>query len=124
MAFCGVAPTYPVMCLTAELDGKVAAYGGLQFFGGRHVVCFDIADERLRRPMWLHRVMLRGLEAAVRCGITPIYAMCNEAVPRSRAWLTALGFRELTEAEKDDAIRMLETCQQTPVPHTTWVRHA
>lgn len=122
---CGFAPDYPVMCLTAEVDGNVAAYGGLQLFNGRYWVAFHLADERLRRPMWLHRVMVKGLAAAQRCGISPVYALCDEAVPRSRAWLSALGFRELAAAEKDDEIVMLEVTTRNTAgtaPHTAWIR--
>jgi N-acetylglutamate synthase-like GNAT family acetyltransferase len=121
-AICGFVPTYPVLCLTAEIDGKIAAYGGLQLYGSRHWVAFHLADERLRRPMWLHRIVARGLAAVVRSGISPIYALCDEGKPRSRAWLAALGFRPLREDEKDQDITMLERIEGHAVPHSAWVR--
>jgi N-acetylglutamate synthase-like GNAT family acetyltransferase len=98
----------PATGLTIEKDGKVAASGGIHRFNGRYWVFFNLKDEAMRRPFVLHRLCRRGLALAAKIGMSEIYALCETSRPRSREWLNALGFRRLSDDEKDDEIRLLE----------------
>jgi hypothetical protein len=108
-AVLGFEPDATAIGMTVESDGKVAGYGGVHLYEGRHWVFFHLSDEGLRRPMFLHRLVARSLKVVLAStGITTIYALCNEDRSRAREWLACLGFRPLTDTEKDKAILDLE----------------
>ncbi len=105
----GFVPDHALIGVTAERNGRLACYGGVHLYEGRHWVFFHLADETLRRPMFLHRTVVRGLMAILNGGdIRPVYALCDESKVRAREWLAALGFREMSDHEKDAGIRELE----------------
>lgn len=103
-----VISTNPAFGLTAVRDGEPIGYAGLHFFGGRSWVFFRSSDPSVRTGMFLHRNTLRWLSAAMALGVTNIWAMCDVDMPRSEAWLTALGFRPASDTEKDDTIVTVE----------------
>jgi N-acetylglutamate synthase-like GNAT family acetyltransferase len=119
VASLGFLPNMAAVGVTAEAtDGSVAGYGGFHIHEGRHWVFFHLGDESLRQPMLLHRMVARGIAAAVRAGIGPIHALCEEDRPRAREWLRRLGFRPMRPDEKDAGIMELERHPQ----RSAWVR--
>lgn len=117
----GFEPDAVAIGMTVERDGEIAGYGGIHLFERRHWVFFHLADEGLRRPMFLHRLVVRSLRVVIAStGIKTIYALCEDARPRAREWLTALGFRPLTDTEKDNSIVQLEQQSHS----TAWIINA
>lgn len=108
-----------IIGLTVEIGGAVAAYAGIRQVLGHNWAFFKLLDERARRPALMHRTTLAVLDAAERCGVTPVFTFCDEsASPRAEAWLQRLGFRPLADHEKDADIRATEEI----VGHDTWIR--
>lgn len=124
----GSVPQAVAMGITVErADEAIAGYGGVHLYEGRHWVFFHLAPgtigEALRRPAFLHRLVRRGLAAVDAAGIGPVHALCEEWRPRSREWLAALGFRPMTDAEKDDGIRSLEQSgDERQIAQSAWIR--
>lgn len=111
--------SWPACGITAlDDDGNIMGYGGVQVWKTRRWVFLKVLDERLRRPHFLHRIILRGLEASFEGDMADIFATCDETKPRAREWLARLGFRELTEGEKNDEIREVEAVAN----QRAWVR--
>ena len=104
----GLLVTWPITGLTAEIDGQIAGYAGVHKFGAHHWVFFDVFDDRVRRPFFLHRLVRDVLDGYAASGIGPIYSICDCTVPSARRWHGALGFREVVDAERDDEIRLCE----------------
>jgi hypothetical protein len=113
-----------VMGVTAETeDGRIAGYGGIfRYADRRHWGFFNVFDERYRTPMNVHRITRDIVRIAVDAGIR-IHVICNMGHPRADAWMRALGFRPMEDAEKDDGIRELEAdhCARLKTENRTYV---
>jgi N-acetylglutamate synthase-like GNAT family acetyltransferase len=107
----------PIIGLTAEIDGEVAAYGGIRQVHGTAWAYFAVVNEEARSPFFLHRTMVIALSAAASAGISPIYTFADTSKPRAEAWLKRLGFRPLQEHEKDPVIKATEAS----VNHAPWI---
>lgn len=107
-----------IIGLTACIGDQVAGYAGIRDVHGRAWAFYCILDDRARRPFLVHRTTMAVLTIAARAGIGPVYAFCDDALPRAEAWLKRLGFRLMTDNEKDQQIRMTEAA----VNKLAWVR--
>jgi len=93
--------------ITIVVDGVVAAFGGIFEFDGRRVAFFNLFDKRAARPAVLHRLVKRGLiEAAI--DERPIISFVDHDLPRAEVWHKRLGFRPMTDGEKDWVIEGAE----------------
>lgn len=110
----------PIIGLTAEIDGRVAAYGGLRLIAGHHFAFFDVTDEAARRPFLLHRTTMAAILSLGRAGIGPVYTFCDESKPNAAAWLRRLGFRPLQQHEKSAV--MIAAEEQNG--HGAWILEA
>lgn len=72
-------------------DGRILALGGVRWCEGKAWCHFDsVADT----SPFVHRAAVRIASAVFSAGETTLYATCDEARPRARAWLERFGFRE------------------------------
>ena len=97
-----------VLGMTAEIEGKFAACGGVRQVLGHNWVFFRVRDERALQPVFLHRTIKAALAALDDAGMRPLLAFCDHSRPRAEAWLLRLGFRPLLDDEKDWNIRVTE----------------
>lgn len=106
--------------ITIECDGEIVAVGGLAKVGPHWWAFLDIRDPRARKPVMLYRLLKAGLASA---GVDRVLAYCDHDIARSRATLERLGFRRMSEAEKDDAIAITERwlSARNGQPIETWV---
>lgn len=94
--------------LSALIDGRLAAYGGIRRVGTKHFAFFNIAAG-VSAPIRFHRLVTAGLAAAERAGLMPVYSACEERTFASAGrWHRLLGFRELAEAEIDAELQAIE----------------
>ena len=101
--------------LSAIIDGKLSAYGGIRLVGTKHFAFFNVFNGA-SAPVRFHRLVKAGLDTAVRNGLFPIYSACQEADFRmARRWHRLIGFREVTDVEKDDELRRLEAFLKMPL---------
>lgn len=98
---------------TITLDGVPVAVGGLVMIGSRWWTFAEITPPA-RRPMMLHRLVMAGLAAADRAGIARIYGYCDASYPRAQAWIERMGFRPVTDAERDRELRLVEAFVRSP----------
>jgi N-acetylglutamate synthase-like GNAT family acetyltransferase len=78
-------------------DGRLQACGGLWFLNGMAVATF------WARPGWqpkprVHRLAIRIVHAAMRAGVTEIWAEEDSRVPSARKWLERFGFERAGHA--------------------------
>jgi hypothetical protein len=108
----------PRFGLTAEHEGAVIGYGGVQMLGRDRWAFMWGTDKFRSRPFWLHRLSVRWYDAAEAMGMTPILAQCDDSYPRAAAWLQALRFRPIDDDEKSALLREAEARSGL----ATWVR--
>jgi hypothetical protein len=100
---------WPVIGMTAVLDGEILGYGGIQQYkDGRWWGVLDVNDERGRIPTMIHRFAVGILKAAMEAGIT-VYVLCDTAHPRAVPWMERLGFVPVPKEQKDYWIRRMES---------------
>lgn len=104
----GLAVTWPFSGLTATIDGEIAGYAGVHRFGVHDWVYFNVFDDRVKDPFFLHRLVRQVLASYDASGFGPIYSICDHETQSARRWHGALGFREVVDAERDDEIRLCE----------------
>ncbi len=107
--------------LTARIDGEIAGYAGLHRFGQHHWVFFNTFDDRVKRPFFLHRLVASVIAAYDTLGIMPIYSLAGQPgieIAAAERWHRVLGFRPVTDEERDDEIRLAETINS----RGAWVR--
>src|SRR5262245_24683626 len=80
--------------LTAELNGKIAGFGALHRPGDRLWAIVHLYDERLRKPVLLHRIARKTLGALSGSDWRPLFAISDPARPKAAAWLKRLGFTD------------------------------
>lgn len=120
MALISEAANDPMLGITAEMDGEIAAYGGVRTVHGRHFAFFNLVVESARKPFLLHRTVRDALAAALRSGVSPIYTPCDTSKYRAEAWLKRLGFRPVQDEERDEVIRAIEDITHNAI----WIREA
>ena len=106
-AHLGKAPDTPCWGLTATQDGAVKALGGFIESGG-HFFAFYHRDAGFGRGVALHRIVRAAMKDAAAHGILPIFVLRDSAYPTSARWLTLLGFRRITEEERDGILTFME----------------
>lgn len=103
--------------VTLTLQGRIVAVGGLVVVG-QHWWTFAEIGEEARRPLVLHRLVMRALRAADDLGLAPIYGYCDERKPRALEWIKAMGFRLARDDERDGDVQLMERWCGRPA----WIR--
>lgn len=98
----------PIIGITAEMDGRVVAYGGLRRVFSRSWAFFKIEDEVARQPFVIHRTVKSAIQAALHSGVSSIYTFADTSQPNAEVWLIRLGFRPLEDHERDENITAIE----------------
>lgn len=107
--------------LTARIGGDIAGYAGLHRFGQHNWVFFNVFDARVRRPVFLHRLVASVIAAYDTLGITPIYSLAGQdgiELTRAERWHRVLGFRPVSDEERDEEISRVEAINS----RGAWVR--
>ncbi len=78
-------------------DGVLQAMGGLWFIDDRAVATFWARSEQ--RPLRIHRLAIKIVNAARRAGVTEIWAEEDTRVEGARKWLERFGFERAGQAE-------------------------
>lgn len=90
--------------LAAVRAGEIVGFAGVQKFGLHHWAFFNAFDPIVCHPFWLHRLVKNVLDAYAKVGIGPIYSLAD-----NQRWHQRLGFRPVTDDERDEEIRYCET---------------
>ena len=77
-------------------DGVLQAMGGLWFIDDRAVATFWARSEQ--RPLRIHRLAIKIVNAARRAGVTEIWAEEDTRVEGARKWLERFGFERAGHA--------------------------
>lgn len=87
--------------VTLEIDGEVWAVGCLYLDPAykTYVASVGMRPELRKRPKTLHAFAKKAIEIAGQTGIKTFLTIADKTIPRSEAWLEALGFQHLGEAE-------------------------
>lgn len=84
---------YRIKAMTARVDDRIVAIGGLTFLPGGTVTAFLEADDEARKhPVTLHKAVLAGLKDAKANGYRVITALADECIEAAPRWLKRLGF--------------------------------
>lgn len=98
LALEGAALDVPTIGNTALVDGEIAAYAGVHHVRGRDWAFFHVADSPAGRllknkaPLFIHRIVRDAVVCLQEQGFSDIFVLCDDAFPKARAWLMALGF--------------------------------
>lgn len=93
--------------LTAEVDGRIVGYAGVQKITVHYWAFFNVFDDIVLAPFWLHRLVKNVLGSYEKVGMGPIYSLLDP-VPTAERWHEVLGFRPLIGDERDDEVRACE----------------
>lgn len=77
-------------------DGRLQAMGGIWFIGDMAWGTFWSRGEA--RPLRVHRLAIKVLQAAVQAGVTEVWAEEDTRVPNARKWLERFGFERAGDA--------------------------
>ena len=86
-----IGPT--VRAVAGVLDGRIIGVGGVAFFKGWAVAFCDLEDDALRHPVTLHKAARQVVRWMQESGRRFVFAEADPDYPRSRQWLTRLGFQ-------------------------------
>jgi N-acetylglutamate synthase-like GNAT family acetyltransferase len=75
------------------VDGRVVGAGGIVPVVGEYVAFITLLDERYRIASVFYRLARRVVADAEARGLPRVVTMADMRVPRTREWLTRLGFR-------------------------------
>lgn len=99
----GFCATWEIEGLTALVDDRIVGFAGVQRFGRHYWTFCDLFESGVVPPAMLHRLVKNVLAGYARLGIGPIYSIAYNT-----RWHEVLGFRPVTDAERDDEIRFGE----------------
>lgn len=101
-------PTFRIRAMTAHVDGKPVAIGGLTYLPGGNVIAFLEGYDAVKRwPVTMHKAVRRGLEEAKARGVRRIVAIADGAVEAAPRWLERLGFQPTAQ----DGVYLWENVQ-------------
>lgn len=89
-------------------DGNIMGFAGGTRIGQRIWIFFNLFDERLRRPVFLHRLVKSGLKEFQVNNRCDLVVFLDEDKPHARRWLEVLGFVRAKPDDHDRWTRVIE----------------
>lgn len=105
----GVEIEHSIIGGTMEKDGVPVAYAGINLISGRHWVFFFIKDDNIRKHgLWIVRLIRDSIRMAKKGGVKDLYGLCDTTKPQAIEFMTALGFRPMSELDKPAEVILYE----------------